>query len=261
MKNLILLLFVILLFGCAVNPYCQFYTDNTNGIDLTTVPNIIISNSVPELIRGGEQLQDNQTMLENNFALVGYSSFNAGQTSYDKAISHAKNVKATVVIVYTQYTNTVSGSMALVLPDNETSTTTTSGDLWDVGSYNETTTTTTKKSKTYNIPYSVKRYDYFSTYWVKMKEPTFGTHVRLLENKERHLIKSNKGVFITAVINNSPAFMADIFSGDVLKQVGDIEIINDVSFQKALQHYKGELVNVLIWRDGEILTKSIHLNN
>jgi len=261
MKKLMLLSVVLLIFGCAVNPYFKFYTDNTNGVDLTTLPNVIISDSEPKIFQGDVLTKDTQSMKENNFNLVGYSSFNGGQVNNQKAIMQAKNVKAEVVIVYSEYTNTVSGTIPLTLPDKETSTTTTSGNLWGVGSYSETSKTTTNKSKTYNIPYNVNRYNYGATYWVKMKEPTFGIHIRPLENDERYLINSNKGVYITAVINNSPAFMADIFAGDVLKQIGDIEIINNDSFQQALQSFKSESINVIIWRNGELITKRVLLND
>jgi len=261
MKNIILSIFLLLVVSCAVNPYYNFYKDQTNGADLSTLPNVILTNEEPKIFEGANIDSDSQKMMENGFVSIGYSSFNAGAVSSDKAIIHAKNIKAEVVIVYSEYTNTVSGSIPLTLPNTETSTTKTSGNLWGVGSYNETSTTTTNKSKTYDIPYSVNRYNYFASFWVKIKELTFGINFRSLENDERRLIGSNKGVKITVVINNSPAFMSDIFAGDILKQIGAIEIINTESVSQALQNYKGKTVNVTIWRDGEVLSKSVNLNN
>lgn len=261
MKNFIILLFMLIVFGCAVNPYYQFYNDQTNGADLATLPNVILTDKEPKIFKGNNIDSDFQNMCENGFLSIGYSSFNAGQIGSDKAISHAKNIKAEVVIVYSEYTNTVSGSIPLTLPNTETSTTTTSGNLWGVGSYDEISTTTTNKSETYNIPYNVNRYDYFASFWVKTKELTFGVHFRDLKTDERRLIGSNKGVVITAVVNNSPAFMADILANDVIKQIGDFEIINFDSCPKAIQKYKGKSVKIILWREGELISKEVKLND
>ena len=261
MKTIILFFVILLLVGCAVNPYYKFYADQTNGADLTQLPNIVLTDKEPEIYQGSDITDDIQKMMENGYINIGYSSFNAGNVNPNQAISHAKNIKAEIVLVYSEYTNTVSGSVPLTLPDSETSTTNTSGNIWGVGSYNETSKTATNKSKTYDIPYSVNRYDYFASFWVKTKELKFGVHLRELATNERRLIGSNKGVIITAVINNSPAFMSDLFADDILKQMGDTEIINMESVSQAVRKYKGKSVKVIIWRDGKTILKDVQLND
>jgi len=84
-------------------------------------------------------------------------------------------------------------------------------------SYSGTAYTTTYGSKTTYIPYTVHRSDYLATYWIKMKPPIFGTHIKDLTPEIRQQIGSNKGMLVYAVIKGSPAFEADILKGDVLK--------------------------------------------
>lgn len=225
MKRIIILtIFSILIVGCAA-PFSQFYYDKTGGIDITTIPTVIISQDEPKVFRGNKQEEDSFRMLEDGYGLVGYSSFNAGNVNENGAVAQAKKVHASAVILYSEYTETVSGTLPLTLPDTQTSTTSLYGSAYGPGgyaNYSGSAYTTTYGTKTTYIPYSVRRANYFATYWVKIKTPVFGIHMRELTTEIRQEIKSNKGVLVYAVMNGSPAFLADIFRGDVVRSIGDI---------------------------------------
>lgn len=220
--------------GCA--PFSKHYYDKTGGADITTVPWAVITDGEPKLLRGNKRENDTQKMLEDGYAQVGYSSFNAGNVNENGAIAQAKKVHASVVIIYSAYTNTESGALPLTLPN---------------GAYGTTTT--------YH-PYHVRRSDYFATYWIKLKQAIFGVHLEDLTTELRREIGSNKGMLIRAVIKDSPAFQADIFRGDVLRRIGEIEIYNDEKFSEALTRYEGQTVITIIYRNGDPMVKIMPLN-
>lgn len=260
MKKYLYIGLCLFFMGC-INPYAKYYYDVARGIDITRVEST--STDEPKIFRGNAIETDNQTMLENGYSPLGYSSFNAGNVSENQAVIQAKDVHASVVIVYSKYTNTVSGLLPLTLPTTQTSTTSLSGSVYGSGgsaNYYGNAYTTTQGSRTTYIPYNVNRSDYFATYWVKMKTPIFGVQVRELTPELRKQINSNKGLVIIAVIKNSPAFMADLFKGDILKKIGDVEIIDYNSFKQAGSKYTGKKVDVVILRDNQEIIKEITFN-
>lgn len=276
-KLFIALLFLIFCVGCATtNPFYQFYQDQTGGADITTIPIVILPSGEPKIYSGSNAESDSQKMIEEGYWLLGHSSFNAGNVSERQLIAKAKDVKAEAVIFYSQYTNTVSGSIPLTLPDNKTITTNNSGTAFGsgniygyggsayysgTGSYYGTSNTTVYGTKTTYIPYSQNRYDYLATYWIRMKKPILGAYANDLSSEMREKIGSNKGVIISAVVRQSPAFMADILRGDIIKKVNDLEIIDAVTFHESLPQFAGQTVSIEIFRDGKNIIKEIKLNN
>jgi hypothetical protein len=243
-------------------PFSKFYHDETGGADITKMSTVIISKDEPKVFHGSEEKKDSLKMLENGYSLIGYSSFNAGNVDEDGAITQAKKIHASVVMLYSKYTGTVSSMLPLTLPNTQTSTTSLYGNAYGYGgytAYSGTATTTTYGTKTIYIPYSVRRSDYFATYWVKLKPPIFGVYIKELTPEIKYLIGSNKGMLVYAVVKGSPAFEADILEGDIIRKIGDTYIYDKNSFRWAVAKYEGEKVNVIVLRDGKEITKSIKL--
>lgn len=266
MKQLLYMSFVILLTACASNPFSKFYSDLTNGEDLTKFNHLILleKGQKPLLYKGADKDEDRIKMLENNYTMIGYSSFNAGNVDENGVYSQAKKVHATAIVLYSQYTNTVSGSMPLTLPNTQSSNTNISGNVYGSGgyaNYSGYANTTTYGTKTTYIPYNVRRYDYGATYWVKRKSITFGIVPVDLDADLRAKIQSNKGMLIEAVIKNSPAFRADIFRGDILKSIGTIDIYERSNLEEALNKYIGTMAKVIILRNGKLIEKEVIFNN
>ena len=253
----------LLLVGCT-NPYAKFYQDRTGGVDIMKSPRVIVPTDKPQLFRGGDPDVDYFRMLENGFGLIGFSSFNGSDNiNVNAALEQATKVHASVALVYSKYTNTVSGSVPLTLPDTQTSTTTLSGDVVGPGgtaSYSGSAYSTTYGTRTTYMPYSVNRYDYFASYWIKLKPLVFGVHVRELSAELKQKIGSNKGVVVIAVVKGSPAFAADILRGDILKRIGDQEVLDPKAFSEATSKYAGKKVTVIFLRDGKEFTKEILFN-
>ena len=79
---------------------------------------------------------------------------------------------------------------------------------------------------------------------------TFGVQVQEVtpELKNELGLKSDSGVVVTEVAENSPAAVADIQKGDVITEVGRNQVTNIDSFQKALADQKGK-PNLLLLLD------------
>lgn len=252
---------IILVQGCAT-PYSQFYFSRTGGMDITKDPTVIVTNEEPKLFRGSDKKKDVLAMRENGYKMVGYSSFNASNVDQNGAIAQAKKVHASVVLIYSQYRNTVSGVMPLTLPDIQTSTTSLYGNAYHSGggsaNYSGSATTTTYGSKTTYIPYSVNRYNYLATYWVKRKF-RLGVFVIDLTPEIKKEVQSNKGALVIAVVKGSPAFQSDILEGDVLKSIDHTEIYDARGLSNIVAKYEGQNVVITIYRSGKLLRKEVQL--
>ncbi|MDT7042921.1 PDZ domain-containing protein [Candidatus Nitronereus thalassa] len=255
---------ILLLSACAPNPFAKFYYDNTGGADLKALSAPPKSSVVePTLIRGGDFESKTLAMREEGYDLIGHSRFNAAKIDESQALEQGKAVGAEVVVLHSEYTETLSGSLPLSLPNTQTQTTNLSGNVFGSGgsgSYSGTATTQTTGTQTTYIPYNVRRYDYTATFWVKGKEPVFGVKIRDLKEEERQLIESNKGVVVVVVVKGSPAFNADVLRGDIIRQIGEIEIIDRSTLPKVVEKYAGKGVDVLLLRNGEKISKHITLN-
>lgn len=248
--------------GCA-SPISKFYYDLTGGHNVLNNPRVIISLKEPKLYNGQNKNLDSQKMVEDGYGMVGYTSYNGPSINRKGIINQAKKVHAAVAILYSTYTNTVSGELPLTLPDTHTSTTSFYGNAYGSGgyaNYSGSAYTTSYGTKTTYIPYHVRRSDFFVTYWVKMKAPILGVHIKELTPDQRQEIGSNKGVFITAVTNGSPAFLADIFKGDIILKINRTYVYDFQSLAKPINKYKGEKVKLTLWRKGKVLKKIIKLN-
>jgi hypothetical protein len=276
MKKIVLLLCLVLS-GCATNPYKQYFTDLTGGIDVSKDSAFIISTEDPKIYQGGTNVeQDYQRMVEEGYGLLGYSSFNSGALNQKSAIQHGKAIHASIILVYSKYTHTNSGVLPLTLPDNQTTQTSMSGTGYGSGNiygsrgsasynssgfYSGTATTTTYGTKTTYIPYNTQRYDYIASYWIKSKPRVLGVQLADLTPEERKALGSNKGTKIMAVVKGSPAFTADLFKGDILTQINDKEIIESKSLTDLLNEFKGKKVIFKVFRDNQFLTKEVQLNS
>jgi len=262
LKCLFSLVSLLTMAGCAA-PYSQFYHDNMRGADITKDRRFADAPSEPVVMQGKNPETDGQSMAETGYVQIGYSSFNGADVNASGAVRQAKIVHAHQVLVYSKYTQTLSGAMPLTLPDTQTSTTSLNGNAYGPGgtaSFSGTAYTTTTGTKTTYIPYSVNRYDYLATYWVKRKSFVLGVFVQDLTSEIRQALQSNKGVIVTVVVKGTPAFQADILKGDVLRMVGSEEIYDEASFGKAIRPYAGQQVVIQLIRNGTPILKEVQLD-
>ena len=250
--------------GC-LNPYAQFYKDLTGGKDITQDPNrFIISSAEPKLVQGVNVDADSKRMLENSYSLIGFSSFNAANVSQQSALEQAKRVHAETVIVYSRYTHTLQGVMPIETPDTRTYSSNSSGTIYGSGggsaNYSGSSYGTSYGTKTTYMPYAIARYDYCASFWVKIR-PILGIYFDDLTDELRKKIESNKGVYIKVVIKNSPAFVADLLPGDIIRQLNGMEIIDKEHFHRMLETEKGNEIELQIDRNSQTVTKRLRLQD
>jgi hypothetical protein len=227
--RLLVLLIAIFLSGCATSGYKQFYNPYVDAKTLLQVK-LLAEGQEPQVVGTDNFDRDVQILRSKNYLVIGYSSFNGGYEDIKNAAKQAKQLGATLVLVSSQYTNTQTTTSTLFLPDNKT--TYQSGSASANTSYNSADSSYLGSSNT-NINYSgtstiygtkampitshQRRYDQKAVYFVKStKRHKVGVQFHDLTPDQRVQFERNTGVLISVVIEDSPAFNANILAGDVL---------------------------------------------
>jgi hypothetical protein len=201
---------------------------------------------------------------KRGYLIIGHSMFNSGTAeSEESALNQGRNVGADLVLVLNpKYTGSVTSNIPLTTPTTTTSyttgTATAYGPNGSVNAYGNSTTTT-QGSKTTYIPMTVHRSDYGAVYFVKQKF-NFGAFVRDLNDAERQELETNQGVVVRTIVDDTPAFMADILPGDVIAALDGFAVPNSAGFGRMTAERKGKKATITIIRRGQRIEKSIQLN-
>jgi len=248
--------------GC-VSGYSEFYR-NAAGATPEAVARIRSAPApkAPLLNHaGGNPKEVVAGYARQGYVLIGYSSFNSGRRASDSgAVSQGTKVGADIVVVIDpHYTGSVTSSVPITTPTSSTSYTT--GNATAYGSGGVATaygnaTTTTYGSQTSYIPVTVQRFDYGALYFVK-RHYSFGVNFRNPTDEERRERQSNKGVYVTTVVSDTPAFRADILPGDIVVAIDGAPVYGEQGCSDLLQNKRGQTVNIEIVRGDHSLTKSV----
>ncbi len=275
-KIFICLIFASTMFlsGCTTGSYSKFYVDKTNGHPLDpTIFRILQENEKPRMFTSANPSQDALSMLTDGYIMLGYSSFNGKYERTNRALQQAKKLKATHVLLHSEYTNTEIGSMPVftytpgkVVTSNNygnfSANTYGSGGLTNTyGNYSGTSSTYIPGSSSVNyVPKSVRRYDQSASYWVHKERWGVGIHPEVPSDSIRKQIGSNKGVVLAVVVKNTPAYYADLITGDVVLKFNGEDVYGVESFSRMLDEDSDKSAVLTIYRDGELLEKNIKYN-
>jgi len=223
-----------------VNPYAKNYkeqnTNNLKSLDANPDTKIFVSNHKDE---------DNISMLENGYDMIGSSGFSAAEASPDLALQHAKAVKADTVLIYKKYESAKTASSKLKLIKEAAK----KGNEIDPNDLVEEST----------------QYYFYASYWAKLPMPLLGVHViklkQMASDDESVLLKEESGLKIIAVIKESPAAKASIVKGDTLLKIGDVELTKADDLFAAVKRYAGQTVPVQLQRNGTDVKVSVVLNS
>jgi hypothetical protein len=201
-------------------------------------------------------------MTRKGYLLIGQSNFNIGSANDSDAIIHARNIGADMILLYSKYSDTQSGSMPLTLPDNRI--TFSSGSATAFGPGGSATAfgsgyTTTYGTRTTYVPYSIRRHDYHASFWARAKPAAFGAQFDELSDAQRKQIQSNKGAAVLIVVDGSPAFQNDILDGDIIRNINGIEVTNALHCVEIIAQNRGKNISLSIYRNGETIQKEVHL--
>jgi C-terminal processing protease CtpA/Prc len=238
----------VLLAGCA-NPYAVFYHPSANAA--TAMKAYIPSSAALAIYTTNDFPKDVDALVRRGYFPVGNSSFNANSKSVNESQlrAQASTVHAQVVLISSHYTNTVTGAIPLTLP--QTSTTYVSGSFG-------TATATTYGTQTTMMPYSVQRSDFGAVYFVKTRQRV-GIIAAPLDDATRKRIGTNSGVIVRIVVDGSPAFVADIFPGDILLAVNSDRVQSPEQYAELLNQYEGQTTTFHLNRDGQAIEKTFRI--
>lgn len=201
---------------------------------------------------------------KRGYAIIGSSSFNSGSVeTEDAAIKQGVKVGADLVLILDpRYTGSTTSLVPLTVPTTSTSyssgTATAYGPGGTVTAYGSGTTTTYGTSTTM-IPITVNRSDYGAAYFVKRKW-RFGATWRDLNDAERRELQSNKGVYVSVIVDNSPAYRADVLAGDIILAVDGQPVLNHESLGELIRIREGRSVVLSLYRKGTRLEKAVQLS-
>ena len=181
---------------------------------------------------------DNISMLEDGYDMMGTSGFQASKVPPDLALQHAKAIKADAVLVYTKYGSAKTAASKIQMIKEAA-----------------------KKSggviNNKDLVADETQYDYFASYWAKLPTPLLGVHIiKLVKNaqpddEEADAKKvENKGLTILAVIKDSPAAKAGLMRGDVLIKVAGNDLNKPEELSSVLRQYQGQDVAIEYERAG-----------
>lgn len=189
---------------------------------------------------------DNISMLENGYDMMGSSGFEAGNVQSDLALTHAKSIKADTVLVYSKYASKKS-SLSKIQAIKEAAKTT-----------HEVDESVLKQDE--------EQYNYYASYWAKLPMPLLGVHVVKLvraANPEDDSVKREEvhGLKILAVIKGSPADKAGLKKTDTIKKIGEITINKPDDLYAAVKQYQGKAVDIAYERGEETVVAKATLNS
>ncbi|MFP5498637.1 MAG: PDZ domain-containing protein [Gammaproteobacteria bacterium] len=265
-KLISLVSFYAVLSGCANNnPYTAHYS-SLNGSTPESIEKFraapppetpLVDNVSPE------QGQERLGMWERkNYIAIGSSAFNSAQTIPAMlAVQQGKTVKADLVVIRSpEYSGSYATSTAVVKP----ATTITESSAMIVGANGQKNAVikgnkTTYATTTDYVPTTEHRANYAAVYFIKQKS-IFGARTADLTTQERQERQSNFGVKVTTIIDDSPAYNADILVGDILENMDGEKITNATHLSSMLEEKSGKTVQITYTRNGKAITKAIKLN-
>jgi len=188
---------------------------------------------------------DNISMLENGYDMIGSSGFDGVAVPVEGALELGRAIKADTVLVYSKYAPTKTSASKIQLVREAAK----HGGEIDAKDFVEEPT----------------QHKYYASYWAKLPMPILGVHIIKLTKKtsdgEVAVSKVEPGLKVIAVIKSSPAAIAKIVKDDVLLSIGDVALEKPDDLFGAVRRYAGQTVMLKVGRDGAIMNIDVALNS
>ncbi len=197
------------------------------------------------------------------YSLIGYSQFSSGRQERDyNAVAQGVAVGADLVLISNpRFERTNTAVVPITSPTTSTSYSSDSANIYGPGgsaTVSGSSTTTRYGSNTNYIPVSVNVNTYTATYFIKAKY-RLGVKFRDLNQSERLSLGRNTGAVVSVLIEDTPAFYADVLEGDVFEMVNNEKVLSSKQVLQQFARLKGHEVSVVINRNGTLITKKIAL--
>ncbi|PPD54591.1 MAG: hypothetical protein CTY10_07545 [Methylotenera sp.] len=177
---------------------------------------------------------DDISMLENGYDMMGSSGFTAGDVSAEQALQHAKTLKADTVLVYSKYGSAKTATSKIEM-------------IKEAAKLGKELTEKDLEQEPIN-------YKYYASYWAKLPAPLLGVHVIKLakkESEEAEKATELDGLKVIAVIKDSPAAKAGIVRGDTLLKLAGNSLNKPEELSTVVRKHQGQEVVVEYERNGE----------
>lgn len=256
---------LLLVTGCATG-YREFYRP-VAGIDAEQIARLRSEpppeSPIVERIGQADPQSISDAYIKRGYVIIGSSFFNSGRNeSEGSAIQMAKDVKADLVLlVNPKFTGSVTTSVPIVTPTSSTTYSTGTARAYGSGGYATaygSGVSTTYGSVTNYVPVTVNRVDYGAIFFVKPKI-SLGIVARDMTDEERQIAQTNLGAVARVIINDTPAFYADVLPGDRLLEMDGAPVHSAQAYTKMLEGKKGQKISLKLLRKGQTIEKQIQL--
>jgi C-terminal processing protease CtpA/Prc len=252
MRVLLILTTILLLSACGAG---QFGTSYRSYMDPRLSADVVplAEEQKPILIRSNDLNKDVKLYREHNYIVVGESAFNGIKENEDRAKKQAEEVGATHVVVSSEYTDTQS---YLAYDYQDFYRTVYVDRVRKVEGKKVRYTEAVTVRDTVTVPYT-RYYDNFNQWAVYMVKSNrihkLGLVMRDFSPEERAGFGRNTGAFIDTVLNNSPAFLADIVSGNILIAINGEKVNNAGQAKTMIDNlsFGGETIVLRVIKNGE----------
>ncbi|WP_339327850.1 PDZ domain-containing protein [Pseudomonas syringae] len=83
--------------------------------------------------------------------------------------------------------------------------------------------------------------------------------MRNLNDLEKQLLQTNQGVVVRTIVDDSPAYKADVLVGDMLVAIDGDKVSNEEGFTKMIAARRGQAVRLALIRNGTPLLKTVQV--
>ena len=189
---------------------------------------------------------DNVSMLENGYDMMGTTGFDAGEISPDLALQHAKSIKADTVLVYSKYGSAMTAASK-------------------VDAYKEAAKKNGGVIDEKDLVEQDVQYKYYASYWAKLPTPLLGVHiiklVRPSDDEDENAKKDEvPGLNVLAVIKGSPAEAAGLKRGDMLLKINESDLNKAEELSGVVRKLQGQKVAITYQHEGEVKTTQATIN-
>jgi PDZ domain len=265
----------VFLTGCATNPVAQFYQDYTKQMPVAFQQRLLPPNGNPRIIAIAEAQHKEEIhhLEEQGYVLIGVTGFQGPAITQPQLIRQAKKTGADIVIFSSEFSGTQQGVRPIVsYQPGQTYTTsefgTVNANAYGSGGYasgfgtysGSATTTSPGTFNTQYVPYQYSTYRTMASFWRQMKPSILGVRFNPIPDDLRTALQRNTGAYVSAVIQDSPAFKANILEGDIIIQVADKPVTSAQECSDSLRTYAGQKVPIKVIRNGQTLDIDVQLN-
>jgi len=261
---------VVLFAGCVENGFKEFYQPTNLGPYARFQP---YSGST-QVYTSANLPADGDHLLQQGYLPLGQASFQTGRrTTLSQIQDQGKAVGADIVLWASADLGTEQAAVPLLQyhPGTTSMTNTygtatanaygSGGYATANGNYSGTSTTTTPGTfSTQMMPITIHRSAFGATFWRRRIPGPLGIQSVDLPADMRQALQRNTGSLVRLVIDDSPAFKANILPGDVIIQFNGADVYSTASFIPAIYAAAGQEVTLTILRGNSTRTIKVRLN-